>query len=327
MTDLTTQTNQPITSYTGSTVDAMIAAWLSLKGAKSQSAKTVKAYADTIADFRSYLLASGYDLLDNSTALTLAAQEWSQTSKVAGKQVAQSTINQRLAIVSSFYKYLADRLPNISNPIKADMRVSVETYSTVKTVDNVAERLGAIERWHLDGKRDYALLVLALTTGRRLSEIAALTIGDLTLNNDKLTIVWKRVKGGKQMRDTLSAAATKAMLDYLYEQYGKHVFKDTPTSNPVWVNYSKRYENASKDYPRGLSIQALDDIVYKHMHVNFHALRHTFAHTMETKGALVSEIQSKLGHKSLSTTSIYLAALKSADNSKADDLADAYGLE
>jgi site-specific recombinase XerD len=58
-----------------------------------------------------------------------------------------------------------------------------------------------------------------------------------------------------------------------------------------------------------------------------HALRHTFAREMEADGAKTSEIQARLGHASMATTGIYLAALKSAENSHAESLARRFGFE
>ena len=48
---------------------------------------------------------------------------------------------------------------------------------------------------------------------------------------------------------------------------------------------------------------------------------------MEDAGAKVSEIQSRLGHASLATTGRYLAALHSAENTHAEDLARMFGME
>ena len=49
-----------------------------------------------------------------------------------------------------------------------------------------------------------------------------------------------------------------------------------------------------------------------------HATRYTAAHSMEKVGLTVSEIQARLGHKSLATTGRYLASLRRAENRKAD---------
>ena len=44
-----------------------------------------------------------------------------------------------------------------------------------------------------------------------------------------------------------------------------------------------------------------------------HALRHTFAKSMEEAGAKVSAIQARLGHTSLAVTGCYLARLNQSE--------------
>lgn len=48
---------------------------------------------------------------------------------------------------------------------------------------------------------------------------------------------------------------------------------------------------------------------------------------MEQHGAKVSEIQRKLGHKSIATTSLYLQALTSEENPYAEAIQQAIGVE
>jgi len=43
----------------------------------------------------------------------------------------------------------------------------------------------------LVGKRDYALLVVGLQTGRRLSELAGVSYGDMSVSGERLTVVWR----------------------------------------------------------------------------------------------------------------------------------------
>lgn len=58
-----------------------------------------------------------------------------------------------------------------------------------------------------------------------------------------------------------------------------------------------------------------------------HALRHTFARSLEDARAKVSEIQAQLGHASLDTTGRYLARLHQGELRHHARLAALYGLE
>jgi integrase len=55
--------------------------------------------------------------------------------------------------------------------------------------------------------------------------------------------------------------------------------------------------------------------------VHFHALRHAFARAMDAAGAPVTATQQRLGHRSLDTTTRYLAALRREDNPYGDQVA------
>src|SRR5690349_7694455 len=67
------------------TIEQCIVAWLDAKAKRSESAKTRKAYADGLTDFRAALHAAGYDLDSPSHVVELAAQGWAGTSKKADR--------------------------------------------------------------------------------------------------------------------------------------------------------------------------------------------------------------------------------------------------
>src|SRR5262249_27616218 len=79
-------------------LDLAIAAWLHAKTGRTGSARTARAYADTLAAFRAAALAAGADLDGEARALGLLAQAWAGDGDPA-----PATFNQRLAVVSSFY--------------------------------------------------------------------------------------------------------------------------------------------------------------------------------------------------------------------------------
>ena len=77
-----------------------------------------------------------------------------------------------------------------------------------------------------------------------------------------------------------------------------------------------------------LTTQAIADMGLAHLGTSkAHATRPTFAQTMEQVGAKVSDIQARLGHSNLPTTGEYLAALHSAYNPQAEELAALFGAE
>ncbi len=300
-------------------LDLAIAAWLDAKAKRTGSAKTATAYATTLNAFRALLRDHGLDLDSDPAVVSLVAQGW------AGRgNPAPATFNQKLAILSSFYTYALKRdLLKGSNPIGRVERRPVQGYAGAIPLPylEVKARLAAINRATLVGKRDYAVLVVGLQTGRRLSELAGVRFGDMSFSGERLTVLWRRCKGGKMMSDTLPSAVTRAVGEYLRAIYGDAV--EVPPDAPVWVSLAR---NTSRG--KALSIQSVADICAKRLGTSkVHALRHTFARAMEDAGAKVSEIQARLGHDSLATTGRYLAALHRADNPHAERLVTLFGFD
>lgn len=310
-----------------SRLDLAIAGWLDAKQGKSQSQRTHKAYETTLASFRAALVAVGLDLdasPEHARQIALVAQRWAG-QKDDGSEVAPATFNQRLAIVSSFFQYAA-RLGLIpdGNPIASYVeRRSVQAFRNAQPLDRdaVQKALAAIDRTTSAGLRDYALLNVYLLTGRRLSEIVALRWRDVAIHGNRITLTFARTKGDKSIRDTLGSKTSAALLAWLHSHYGARLGNLAPDA-PLWVVLAPRNRGGA------LSAQAIADICQKRLGVSkVHALRHTFAHTMEQAGATASEIQRRLGHSNLSTTGIYLAQLRNNENPYSDELESLFGVE
>jgi integrase len=308
---ITTQQQNDISQAgAGSRIDGIVQSWLQAKAGKSGSKKTRQAYENTIADVRAHLATVGLSL-DSEPGYVLAVIErWAEA-----RNPSAATHNHRIAVVSSFYAYAVrmgylDAAPALDRIEKR----RTHTYGKVAALQpaEARARLAAIDTSGAAGQRDYALLLLALTTGRRVAELAALRWGDCKLSGNRITVTFNRAKGGKQMVDTLTPATSKALLTWLQAHYGN--LATLPSDSPLWVSFSGN----SKGKP--LSVVSMEALCKKHMGINFHGLRHTFARTMEDSGAKVSEIQARLGHESLQTTGRYLAALRKADNPYGDML-------
>src|SRR2546421_7841522 len=165
------------------TIDASITEWLAQKRTtRSGSDKTNEAYRDTIASFRSFLSDFGLDLLANPIDIARVAPIWAsirlpaklRKDGTANKRhqgdVSNSTYNQRLAILSSWYTFVQEVYKlDIPNPIENVKKRPVQAYAAASPLDpeTVVEGLQHVNRNTLQGMRDYALLAVALYTGRR----------------------------------------------------------------------------------------------------------------------------------------------------------------
>lgn len=318
----------PALARKGKSLDDAIAEWLEEKAAHTGSVRTLAAYSETLTRFRVRLQALGTDLDESDeqaivdTAKALASER-TTTGRNANKPVAPGTFNQRLAILSSFYEYgRRNRIAGLirSNPLEIIKRQKDEEYAKATPLDprDVVRRLAKIDRETLQGIRDYALISIGISTGRRMTELATMTWGSVQIAGGVVTLTFK-TKGAKIMRDELSKPVGEALMTWVYRWYGG---VNIPPESPIWI--------ALEANSRGhrLSRQAIAAICEKRLGTSkVHAMRHTFAHGMDAVGASVSEIQARLGHSNLATTGRYLAKLRSAKNAHADELASLFGIK
>jgi integrase len=289
-------------------IDQAVAHWIATKAQASGSAQTRRVYAATLARFRDHLREIGRDLDAPEAIITAQVQPWA-----AQGEPSPATYNQRCAIVSSFYRHcqkhrlLAD---DCAVDLRRVDRRKVQAYGTVEalTPEEARAALRAIDRSTLAGLRDYALLRLALSTGRRLAEVAGLRWGDLRIRGQRVRVTFQRCKGNKVMVNTLPVGAGEGLLAWLQGYYGTNLVQ-LPADTPIWVSLSHNGTGG-----QALSVVALQRIAEQRMGCHFHALRHTFARILEDGGAKVSDIQAELGHESLATTGRYLAALKRGES-------------
>src|SRR5947209_5218183 len=204
------------------TIDAAIAEWLIEKRKRTGSERTRQGYEDTMRQFRQFLATGNLDLLNNPIDIARIAGMWAnmrtENTRRAGLDVSPSTYNLRLAILSSWYTFVQDTYKlEIPNPIKDVKKRPVQEYAAALPIapDMVEQGLGNIDRGSLAGMRDYALLAVALATGRRASELAGLRGQDVKIQGRKerrihLTF---HCKGGKIMHDLLDLETSAVFLD------------------------------------------------------------------------------------------------------------------
>jgi len=294
-----------LTPYQRPSVDDMVAMWLH---AKRTSKATHRRYESEMAHFRAMLQPQGLDLDSNAAVIASLAQGWATVIRTS--EPGPATINLRLAALSSFYAY-AIRSGHEGwevNPITRIERAKVQQYANAQALSYpaVKAKLAAIDTSTLDGLRDKTLLMLALTTGRRLAEVAAMRREHLATTGIIVTVTFPHAKGGKVMRDELTRSMSSMLYDYLRAVNASGIRYDPQA---IWIAFGPHNRGGA------LKPRAIERICEQRLGLqHFHALRHTFAQAMEQAGAKVSEIQARLGHSNLATTGRYLAQLSSDKN-------------
>ncbi len=167
------------------------------------------------------------------------------------------------------------------------------------SADEIARLLAAPSGGDPRALRDAALLELFYSSGLRVSELAALMLQQIDLENGFIRIFGK---GSKERIVPVGGKAAAALTTYLVS--GRPHLVKSKTGSQFFLN------------PRGtaLSRVGLWMIVKKHAkragltkNVKPHGLRHSFATHLLAGGADLRAIQEMLGHASISTTQIYTA--------------------
>lgn len=304
----------------GEKLELAINAWLHAKHGRSGSENTLENYRADLQSFRYYLNDSGLDLTSDTRFVALKLQAWA-SRPVERDEVSAATFNRRLAVVSSFYRYVQKMgLLDLRNPAERVERRKTTKYRGASPLANsfVKRKLAEIDLKTPVGKRDYALLLIGLTTGRRISELANIRLDDVTSEDDnRYTVHFRRTKGGKTMTDTLGILVSRALSDWIAWLRDNIEFRyDDP---PLFISFSNH------NYAQGIGRQTVARICEQRLGVTKgHTLRHTFAVTMLANNAKVTDIKAKLGHESLATTDAYLHALTDKTNPHADEIANSF---
>lgn len=218
-----------------------------------------------------------------------------------------ATRNARLAAIHSFYRYALPLIPDhahtASQVLAIPQRRRERAIVSYLTAAETEALLAAPQRTTWFGRRDHALLLTAVQTGLRLSELTALKLHDLTLVIPGAAV--HTTGKGRRQRATPLTRQTTAILNQWLPEAGSEptnpVFptrKGTPMSpDAVQRLVAKHATTAARTCP---SIAA--------KHVTPHTLRHTAAMALITAGVDTSVIALWLGHQSAVTTHIYLHA-------------------
>lgn len=296
-------------------LNLLIEEWLLEKYQQTQSRKTLETYRTTLSQYRAALQQQGLDLdrLDCLSQLVTTARLFSVFS-ARGKEVAVSTSNLRLAVLSSFYEFAQRNDLLEINPIDKIKRGKTQRYQGAHALEPeiVQARLRSIETDTLDGKRDRALLLVYLQTCRRLSEVASLLWRDLRIETsagrqEQITLTFERCKGAKRMVDQLPTGISLVLLSWLRSYYGEDL--SLSPDAPIWVALAAGGRNG-KNRGNQLGNQAIADICKKYLGTSkVHTTRHTGTLLRLKAGATVQDIKKQLGHDSLATTDYYIEIL------------------
>jgi integrase/recombinase XerD len=279
-----------------------------LIGQRNASAHTITGYRDVfrlllrfVAD-RTRKQPCDLDIGDLDAPLVGAFLDHLETDRGNGVR----TRNHRLAAIHSLFGYAALRHPEHAASIQRVLAIPPKRFErnvvAYLTDDEVDALLAACDRATWTGRRDHALIVLAIQTGLRISELAGLTCADVVLGAG--AHIHCVGKGRKQRRTPLVPHTTSVLRVWLAERQG---FPPEPLFPTVTGKPLSRdaIEHRITHHVRTAG-QSCPSIRSKK--ITAHTLRHTAAMRLLLSGVDVTVIALWLGHEQVSTTNIYLHA-------------------
>jgi integrase/recombinase XerD len=216
------------------------------------------------------------------------------------------TRNARLAAVHSAFSYAALRHPEhaalIARVLAIPAKRADKALVTWLTEDETTALLGAPDRSTRTGRRDHAMLHLAVVTGLRVSELTGLTTADLHLGAGPH--VTCHGKGRKQRVTPLTSTAVTILREWL---------KELPAGQAQILFPGRTGSRLSRDaVERRLTLHTATATAscpsLARKKVSPHVLRHTAAMRLLHAGVEVSVIALWLGHEQTDTAGIYLHA-------------------
>lgn len=283
-------------------MDGAIRAFIAfLRAERRASPETLRGYTADLRQFHGFLLSHRLATIpvDPGVLSREAVRAYLQWLDRDG--IRRSSLARKLASLRSFYRFLVrDGL------VECDPTQDIRTPKQPKLLPRVLtkEEAAAVMTTSPDARpqsaRDCALLETLYSTGARVSEVAALDLGDVRCSEG---IVRLRGKGRKERLVPIGEVALRAIAEYLKQQ---PILLRTPglstgLRSPLFRNH------------RGgrLTTRSVARIVARHSSgltggpVSPHTLRHSFATHLLDEGADLRSIQEMLGHASLSTTQKY----------------------
>lgn len=224
----------------------------------------------------------------------------------AARGVTARTRNLRLTAVHSFFRYASYEAPTHAAQIARVLAIPAKKFTRplvpFLTREEVDALLAAPDQRTWFGRRDHALILLAVQTGLRLSEVTGLRSDDVNLGTGSHVRVLG--KGRKERCTPLSKATRAVIAAWLREpprSLGQPVFPNAG-GGPL-SSHGVQYVLAKHVAAASANCTSL-----KRKRVTPHVLRHTTAMDLLQAGVEQSVIALWLGHESIETTQIYLDA-------------------
>lgn len=216
------------------------------------------------------------------------------------------TRNLRLTAIRSLFRYAALRHPEHAAVIQRVLSIPAKRFEkrtiTFLTAEEARALIDAPDPTRWEGRRDRAMLTLAIQAGLRVSELIGLTCADIVLGTG--AHVRCEGKGRKQRSVPLTAPAQAVLSSWLKERAGHAQDPLFPTRTGRQLSRDA-IERRLATHTAGAATRC-PSLNGKRLHP--HVLRHSCAMSLLQAGVDTTVIALWLGHADVRSTQPYLHA-------------------
>jgi integrase/recombinase XerC len=292
--------------------DQALYAFLVEKGNRSGSRRTVESYSRMLWRF---FEATTPDQVTPAVVLAYA-----HGIGLSGKPPSPVTIGARIACLSSYFRFLIRMGLVNSNPCDLVERPRTSPSPARGYSADEVRRLLDVVPDTIPGRRDRAILLVFILTGRRRAEVMDLKAGDIEIEGG--TVFYRyRGKGGKKGRRELPRPAWEAIRRTL-DDCGKELATMGPDESLWQAGAGPKGVSGSTLYARFRRYLVAADLKPTGPHI----LRHSAARLRREAGESVESVSSFLDHSSLAVTTVYLRRLEGVEDHSWERVAEAIGV-
>jgi integrase/recombinase XerD len=271
-----------------------------LKVERGVAPNTVTAYRRDLLLYARFLITHGFSDATRAQERDVAGflGELRHAEYAPNRRYSDATIARVLAAVRGFHRYLVRERVAKQDPTEAltGMRVARAVPKALAQRE-VEALLGAVPNDGAGSLRDRAMLELLYAGGLRISELTALDVDDVDLDDATVRCTGK---GSKERVVPIGRAAVNAIGSYVTQ--ARPVFAQRRAEPALFLN--RRGDRLTRQGCWKL-IKRYAARANLTRRISPHTLRHSFATHLLDRGADIRIVQELLGHASVSTTQVY----------------------
>ncbi|MFC1501193.1 tyrosine recombinase XerC [Elusimicrobiota bacterium] len=263
-----------------------------IKAERNYSANTVKAYRHDMYEFLKYLESTSGKILIERVDRLKMREYFTFLQK---QNLTRSSVVRKVAVLRSFYKYLAKDGVIKNTPFSYLSTPKPEKKIPAFLSEKEIHDLFSIPKIN---SRDNTMLEFLYSGGLRIEELVGLNIGDIDMFSGLVKVFGK---GSKERVVPIGDKSLEVLRTYIKS---REILLQNSKNGTDALFLNNRGERISTRGARK-TLNKWFSVVGFRKKVSPHTLRHSFATHLLDRGCDLRSVQEMLGHKSIATTQRY----------------------